>query len=862
MHLSRSTTILVLACSCALFSRANAAIGQADTVDLYLRWWHQFQFAGYYAAIEKGYYKDEGLVVRLHPGSSTDYVMRDVVGKTGAYGVAGIDIMLQRVQGVPVVVLASIFQHSAHAIAVPGSSGIFRPQDLVGKKIEANFDRDPDLKLMFMNLGVPLDSLTVISNRWSLDDLYEKNISAITCYTTTQEYTFQQKGFAYRTIQPANFGVDFYGDCLFTTDDEIFTHPDRVEAFRRASLKGWKYAMDYPDEIIRLILSTYSSPQNPTTYDALAFEANAMRHLILPELVEIGTTSIDRWKRAADACASAGIIRRSASLDGLVFEPEHARNQQWIKWILVGLFTVLLVVVAVGLWIIQLRRLVRERTATLLEKNKALESEIEIRRTVDLALRESEQKVRTLIESMPDAVFFLRLKDSSVEANAFARKILGLQDVTSTIDREQFLEIGRAFLPPGCTTEGWEEILTLSERMESSFLNHSGERLVFDVIRTPVYGYLGEPVGAVIIGRDITKRKLAEESLAEANHALTAIFSASPVAIVAMNTERIVIGWNKASENLFGWTADEAIGKPNPIIPSTDRTDYDSLWQEVLRGKPYDGRILRRTHRSGETLDLFASSAAFKNAAGETIGSVAMFVDLTDTIRTQQQLRESLRDKEVLLKEIHHRVKNNLQVISSLLSLQAERIADRETLDIFRESQNRVRSMAMIHERLYRSPDLAHVDFSEYLRNLTTAVFHSYRSISPQVEIDVEVTPVQLEVDVAIPTGLILNELISNALKYAFPENRAGKVHVTLESNGDTLSLRVKDDGIGLPEGFAPENAKSLGYQLVLLLVDQLHGTLAISSEGGTCVTLTFGLHHTGAVRIPAATSSSTLRAP
>lgn len=212
--------------------------------------------------------------------------------------------------------------------------------------------------------------------------------------------------------------------------------------------------------------------------------------------------------------------------------------------------------------------------------------------------------------------------------------------------------------------------------------------------------------------------------------------------------------------------------------------------------------------------------------------------------QAKQQLSEKtalLDEKEVLLKEVHHRVKNNLQVISSLLNLQAAKVSDPDTKDILRESQNRVRTMALIHEKLYQSSDLAQVNFRSYLQSLVTYLTQSYRERSANVTVQIEAEDVMLDIDAAIPCGLIVNELVSNSLKYAFPENQPGSIKLTChQPQAGKYVLVVSDDGVGLPDGFDIAQAPSLGYKLVTNLTGQIEGKLELLRDRGTTCRISF----------------------
>jgi two-component sensor histidine kinase len=211
-------------------------------------------------------------------------------------------------------------------------------------------------------------------------------------------------------------------------------------------------------------------------------------------------------------------------------------------------------------------------------------------------------------------------------------------------------------------------------------------------------------------------------------------------------------------------------------------------------------------------------------------------------VRSERAIRASLEEKEVLLKEVHHRVKNNLQVISSLLNLQARFLPDPAARQIFSECKDRVLSIALVHEQLYRSTDLARVDFAKYVGSLVDGLFRAYdageRGLTKDVGID---RSARLPIGRAIPCGLIVNELVTNALKYAFPDGRRGTIRVRLRPVGeDRIELAVEDDGIGLPEGFDPENDGKLGLDLVFTFADQIDADVTVDREAGTGFRLSF----------------------
>ncbi|MDB6156040.1 MAG: hypothetical protein JWL90_4493 [Chthoniobacteraceae bacterium] len=250
--------------------------------------------------------------------------------------------------------------------------------------------------------------------------------------------------------------------------------------------------------------------------------------------------------------------------------------------------------------------------------------------------------------------------------------------------------------------------------------------------------------------------------------------------------------------------------------------------------KEYNGYeiIIQRPH--GPRITVLAHANPIHNDAGQLIGAVNILVDVTELKNAQE--------KEMLLrKEIHHRVKNNLQVISSLLYLQSRHVDDPRMQELLRESQSRTRSIALIHEKLYQSSGDSKIELGPYIKELVEGLFDSYRVSPSIVRLEVRTEEVCLDLDAVIPCGLIITELVSNALKYAFPDGRKGTITIDVYFAGeDALGLRVRDDGIGLPEGFSVEQALSLGTRLIKDLTSQLNGTVEFRSERGTEVTIVF----------------------
>ena len=302
MPLFRLATLLCLTlCSSLLLAEP------VEKVSLQLKWLHSFQFAGYYAAKEKGFYDEEKLDVTIReriPGiNNIEQVLKD----ESQYGVADTGLLEQRLGGKPVVVLASIFQHSPLVYITLKNSGIASPYELKGKRImEDSYDNAPLLAMLY-EAGISTNDFTHLGNTFNPDDLINGKTDAMVSYLTDQIDYFKKKGIDINIIDPRNYGVDFLSDNLFTTEQEINRHPERVQRFLRASLKGWDYALKHQDELIQIILNKYN-PNNRLSADHLSFEAKETVKMILPETVPIGHTDIKRFQRIADTYRQLGLI--------------------------------------------------------------------------------------------------------------------------------------------------------------------------------------------------------------------------------------------------------------------------------------------------------------------------------------------------------------------------------------------------------------------------------------------------------------------------------------------------------------------------------------------------------------------------
>jgi len=345
------------------------------------------------------------------------------------------------------------------------------------------------------------------------------------------------------------------------------------------------------------------------------------------------------------------------------------------------------------------------------------------------------------------------------------------------------------------------------------------------------------PSGEVVaVYEDRSKEKQLQEELKEKEKLYRTIFENTGAATTIVDEDTTIILANREFERLSGYSGDEIEGKKSwtEFVVDEDlerMTEYHKIRRRDPRLAPRR-YTFRFQNRHGEVRHIQMIVGMIPG----TTKSVTSMVDITEIKEAEENLRRSLSEKELLLREVHHRVKNNLQIISSLLNLQSLGTEGKEVRDVLMESQGRIKVMAMIHEHLYRSESLASINFRDYVERLVEDIIISHGSSIRKV---IEVDDIKPDIDTAIPLGLIINELVTNSVKYAFPDG-TGSVTVRIRSHDDDVSLVVADDGVGLPEDIEPENTDTLGLSLVGILTEQLDGTLTIRRDHGTEFRISF----------------------
>ena len=472
------------------------------------------------------------------------------------------------------------------------------------------------------------------------------------------------------------------------------------------------------------------------------------------------------------------------------------------------------------------------------------------------------ERLRLLVDGVKDFAIFMLDTDGRVATwSRGAERLEGYR-------AEEILgaDLSRFYVPEDIAAGKPRHGLEVAEREgrheeEAWRVRKDGSRFWADVVTTALRDPAGTLLGYGRVTRDITDKLRATDQFRLA-------IEAAPTGMIMMNDRGRIVLVNAQVEKLFGYTREEVVGQSiEMLLPERFRARHPEVHATFFsdpRARPLGtGRNLLGLRRDGTEIPVEVGLNPLETPDGQFV--LASVVDIAETKRGEEErnrllgqlrtlnfeleervqartseLQAALKEREVLLQEVHHRVKNNLQVISSLISIQVRSLGEEGGRHALEECQTRVQAIALIHEQLYRSKDYACVPFAEYSRSLVGNVFRATEGSPERIRLELAVEDVALGVDQAIPCGLILNELITNALRHAFPDGRSGTIRVELGYVAEgAFSLAVRDDGVGLPPGVEVGTAPSLGLQLVSMLAEQLNAGLEVDRDHGTRVRLT-----------------------
>jgi PAS domain S-box-containing protein len=472
-----------------------------------------------------------------------------------------------------------------------------------------------------------------------------------------------------------------------------------------------------------------------------------------------------------------------------------------------------------------IERQVQERTADLEEANRQLE---------DLRA-EAVSQLAAIVKSSDDAIVGMTLNGIIQSWNTGAERVYGY-------GAEEVLGRSISIL---CPPDRLDEVPAMLDRIargehvrnvETVQRRKRGDRIDVSLTISPVKEADGSVMGASAIARDVTERKRIEAALRESEARFRMMADTAPVMVWMAGPDTHITFVNKRWLEFTGRTLQEEIGDNwfTGIHPHDLERCRDSYLTAFTSEQPFTMEYrLRRL--DGEYRWVIDTGVPLFEADGRFGGYIGTCMDLTERKDMEDQLRRALKEKESLLREVHHRVKNNLQVISSLLNLQSSSIKDPVVNQLFRECQVRITSIALLHETLHRSNDLSRIKMGDYIRTLTGHLFRSYGVDPNVIVLELNIDDVEFDLDTGLTCGLIIDELVSNCLKHAFVDDNGGRVYIDVRDHLDgTFTLRVSDDGIGIPRDGVLNNPDSLGLELVSLLAEKLDGKTELLSGHGT----------------------------
>ena len=868
----------VFALMISLFVLTIFPVEAATKVTLQLKWMHQFQFAGYYAAIEKGFYQEAGLEVRLIEGGPNVDVVKEVLERRAEFGIGTASLIQDRFKGNDLVVVGQIFQHSANILLALRKSGIQSVTDVAGKRIMSIPFCD-DLVALLMKNGIHNENMLLVPQTGDPRDLIEGKADVIMGYSTNEPFVLEEKGEPYIMFKPLLFGIDYYGDNFFATRGLIETKPKLVRAFREASLRGWQYALDNKNEIIDLILAKYSSKKSR---EALIYEATQTEELIRPDLIEIGYQNPSRWRQIVEVNASVGLLPKDFDPAGIAYDPNPHGGLG--PFLIPVLFLLLISGVLTALVLVFLRF------------NRRLKAEILERKEKEEALHQNEILLRGTIESTADGILVVT---SGYKITHYNTRFIQIWHVPPEIidsrDDNQLMRHLFSQVEDPAAIQSRAQAVFQSTKESTDTLQFKDGRTV-ELFSYPLI-YDDRVYGHVWNFRDITHRKTVEEALLESQRRLSDIIDFLPDATLVIDQKGEIIAWNRALEEMTGLSAQQMIGKDDyeyaipfygerkPILIDLVLANNERFEQEYPTGTR-KGEVISggtyTSHLPEGIRYILGVASPLRDSKGNLVGAIEAFRDITERVQALEKLSQNTIEleeavtranemalqaeranaiKSEFLANMSHEIRTPMNAIIGMAFLALQTQLDPRQHDYLTKILHASESLLeVINDILDFSKieagklDLESTPFilADVFEQLSNII--SVKSEEKGLEVMFYIPPDVPRQLIGDPhrLGQILNNLAGNAVK--FTEQGEILIAVAQESNPSSsdkirLTFTVSDTGVGMDKTqleriFAPftqadssitrkYGGTGLGLSIVRRLIEMMGSTLQVESEPG-----------------------------